>query len=192
MLNAGAGWGVAAEDSLLNYGDGRNYGIELTLERFFNKNLYYLATLSLFQSKYKGSDGFERNTAFNGNYVINTLVGREFKLNSKSALNVDFKMSLAGGKRYTPIDFEASQASGSTKYDNSKAFSEQFDPYFKADIKFGYRLNGRKVAQEWIFYVENFTNHKNIFMQAYSPSKNEITSIYQLGVFPMLQYRLHF
>jgi hypothetical protein len=192
MLNAGAGWGVAAEDSLLNYGDGRNYGIELTLERFFSKNLYYLATLSLFQSKYKGSDGFERNTAFNGNYVINTLVGREFKLNGKSALNVDFKMSLAGGKRYTPIDFDASQASGSTKYDDSKAFSEQFDPYFKADIKFGYRLNGRKVAQEWIFYVENFTNHKNIFMQAYSPSKNEITSIYQLGVFPMLQYRLHF
>ncbi len=192
MLNTGAGWGVGAQDSLTNNGTGNNYGVEFTVERFFSRNYYYLATVSLFESKYKGSDGIERNTAFNGNYVVNVLFGKEFTINSKSAFNIDFKMTYAGGKRYTPIDMNASQAAGTTKYDETKAFSEQFDPFFKADIKFGYRLNWKKVSQEWVFYIENFTNHNNVLMQTYSTSKNEITDVNQLGFFPMLQYRIHF
>jgi len=192
MLNTGAGWGVGAQDSLINNGTGHNYGFEFTVERFFSKNYYYLATVSLFESKYKGSDKIERNTAFNGNYVVNILFGKEFTINSKSAFNIDFKMTYAGGKRYTPIDIVASEAAGTTKYDDSKAFSEQFDPFFKADIKFGYRLNWKKVSQEWVFYIENFTNHNNVLMQTYSTSKNEITDVNQLGFFPMLQYRIHF
>lgn len=192
MLNTGAGWGVSAQDSLVNEGSGKNYGVELTAERFFSKNIYYLATVSLFESKYKGSDGVERNTAFNGNYVVNVLFGKEFTINSKSALNVDFKLTYAGGKRYTPIDLEASQAAGTTKYDDSQAFSQQFDPFFKADIKFGYRLNWRKVSQEWVFYIENFTNHNNVLMQTYSRTKNEVNNVNQLGFFPMMQYRIHF
>ena len=192
LLNYGASWGPNTEDSLVNTGTGTNYGMEFTLERFFSKNIYYLATLSLFESKYKGSDGIERNTAFNGNYVANVLLGKEFKLGSKSALTVDFKVSYAGGKHYTPVDLLASQASGTTKYDNSKAFSMQFDPFFKADFKIGLRINGRKASQEYVFYIENFTNHDNILMQTYSRSKNMITNVNQLGFFPMMQYRIHF
>ena len=192
MLNTGAGWGVGAQDSLLNNGSGKNYGLELTVERFFNKNFYYLATLSLFESKYEGSDGIERNTAFNGNYVANVLFGKEFTINSKSTFNIDFKMTYAGGKRYTPIDLVASQNAGTTKYDETKAYSQQFDAFFKADIKFGYRLNWRRVSQEWVFYIENFTDHNNVLMQTYSPSKNEVTNVNQLGFFPMMQYRIHF
>jgi hypothetical protein len=192
MLNSGASWGVAAEDSLVNEGSGRNYGIELTLERFFSKKWYYLTTVSLFESKYKGSDGTVRNTAFNGNYVINALVGREFNFTSKSAFNIDFKLSIAGGKRYTPVDLVASQHAGNTVYDESLAYSKQFDPFIKADIKFGYRLNMKRISQEWVFYIENFTNHNNVLMQIYSRSENKVNDIYQLGFFPMMQYRLHF
>lgn len=194
MLNTGASWGVGAQDSLINTGTGSNYGLELTLERFFSRNIYYLATVSLFESKYKGSDGVERNTAFNGNYVVNTLVGKEFTLNSRSAFNIDLKLSFAGGKRYTPVDLAASQAAGETKYDDSKAFSEQFDPFLKADIKFGYRLNGKnkRVSQEWQFYIENFANHENVLAQVYSKSENKVNEVYQLGFFPMMQYRINF
>jgi hypothetical protein len=192
ILNAGAGWGVSAQDSLVNSGSGRNYGVEFTIERFFSKNFYYLATVSLFQSKYKGSDGIERSTAFNNRYVINCLVGKEFNIGTRSALTIDFKTSFAGGRYYTPIDLESSQVAGETRYKEEEAYSAQFDPFFKADIKLGYRLNGKKVSQEWQFYVENFTDHKNILLQSYSKSKNEITSTYQLGAFPMVLYRIHF
>ncbi len=192
MLNTGANWGVSDEDSLVNKGTGTNYGLELTMERFFSKNIYYLATVSLFESKYKGSDGIERNTAFNGNYVVNFLLGKEITLKNNSALNFDFKVTYAGGKRFTPVDLVASRAAMTTKYIESKAYSEQFDPFLKADFKVGYRKNSKKISQEWIFYIENFTDHNNIFTQLYSPSKNEVRNINQLGFFPMMQYRLHF
>jgi hypothetical protein len=31
-----------------------------------------------------------------------------------------------------------------------------------------------------------------VLMQTYSPSKNEVTNVNQLGFFPMMQYRIHF
>ncbi len=192
MLNTGANWGVNAEDSLVNRGTGKNYGLEFTLERFFSNNFYYLSTISLFSSKYKGSDGIERNTAFNGNYVLNFLLGKEIPVRNNSVINFDFKMTCAGGKRYTPVDLLASRAANTTKYDDSKAFSMQFDPFLKADIKVGYRVNWRRISQEWIFYVENFTNHKNVLVQLYSPSAGEVKNVNQLGFFPMMQYRLRF
>lgn len=192
LLNTGASWGIGAQDSLGNTGTGKNYGLEFTLERFFSKNFYYLATLSLFESKYKGSDGIERNTAFNGNYVLNCLIGKEFTVSSRTAITIDFKTSVAGGKRYTPVDFESSRQAGETKYIDYEAFSKQFDPFFKSDIKLGFRLNGKRTSQEWQFYVENFTNHKNVLMQVFSRTKNEVRNTYQLGVFPMVLYRIHF
>lgn len=192
ILNTGAGWGVGAQDSLVNEGTGKNYGLEITFEKFFSRNYYYLATLSLFQSKYKGSDGVERNTAFNSNYVLNCLVGKEFAIGERSALTLDFKMSLAGGRYYTPIDLLSSRNAGETRYKEEDAYSEKYYPFMKADIKLGYRLNGKRVTQEWQFYVENFTNHKNILLQSYSKSKDQITQTYQLGVFPMMLYRIRF
>lgn len=192
MLNTGANWGVNDQDSLTNSGTGKNWGLEFTLERFFSKNIYYLSTLSLFESKYKGSDNIERNTAFNGNYVFNFLVGKEFPLKNNSALNLDFKITYAGGKRYTPIDLVASQAARSTKYSEDMAFSRQFDPFLKADIKIGYRIDRKRISQEWIFYIENFSNHNNVLMQVYSSSANTVKNVNQLGFFPMMQYRLRF
>lgn len=164
MLNTGAGWGVDIADSLINKGTGKNYGVEFTIEKFFHKNFYYLFTVSLFESKYTASDGKEYNTAFNGNYVLNALFGREFNLNQKSTLYFDIKSTFAGGKRYTPIDIEASRKTESTiwttEYDNTKAFSLQHPAYFKTDFKIGIRKEGKKVFQEWSWYVENITNHK--------------------------------
>jgi hypothetical protein len=192
MLNSGASWGVNTEDSLVNKGTGKNYGVEFTLERFFSRNFYYLSTISLFESKYTGSDNVERNTAFNGNYVFNFLVGKEIPVKKNSTINLDFKVTWAGGKRYTPVDLAASRAANTTKYDDTRAFSQQFDPFLKADFKIGYRINARRISQEWMFYIENFTDHNNVLMQLYSRSTNQVRNVNQLGFFPMMQYRLRF
>src|SRR5690606_25173548 len=44
---------------LVNEGTGRNLGLELTLERYFTDSYYFLATASLYDSKYKAMDGVE-------------------------------------------------------------------------------------------------------------------------------------
>ncbi|MBC7861318.1 MAG: carboxypeptidase-like regulatory domain-containing protein, partial [Bacteroidia bacterium] len=107
-LNLGADFNSPNVDSLTNKGLGTNYGLEFTLEKFFSNGYYYLVTASVFESKYTGSDNKWRNTAFNGNYVANALFGKEFKIKGKHVLAIDVKFTTAGGKRYVPVDLNAS------------------------------------------------------------------------------------
>ena len=71
MLNEGTDFVLPNGIGYQNKGEGTNYGLEFTLEKFYSKGYYFLFTTSLFDSKYKGSDGNKRNTRFNGNYVFN-------------------------------------------------------------------------------------------------------------------------
>jgi hypothetical protein len=112
ILNAGADFVFPLIGDLVNDGTGRNYGIELTLEKFFSKSYYGLITASVFQSKYKGSDGIERNTAFNNEYVLNILGGKEWKMGKNTALTTDIKFTTAGSRYVTPVNLEASKIAG--------------------------------------------------------------------------------
>ena len=91
---------------LVNKGTGKNYGLELTLERFFNNNYYYLINGSLFSSTYKSLDGIERNTQYNSNYLINILCGKEFEnlgKNRNKTLGLNAKVFFSGGKKIIPL-----------------------------------------------------------------------------------------
>ena len=192
VLNEGAYWGVQENDSLVNKGTGVNYGLELTLEKFYGQGYYFLLTGSLFNSTYKGSNGMQRNSAYDGNYVCNILFGKEVTTGKKSTLNFDLKVAYAGGIRYTPID-TAHSTIVMINYIQNETFAKQFPAYFKADIKVGFKLNGKKISQEWQAYVENFTNHQNVLEQTFSPTTpGKISDTYQLGFFPMALYRINF
>ena len=83
-LNFNSGFTV---DSLFNDGTGRNYGIELTAERFFTDGWYALTNLSLFRSLYTARDGIERSSRYNANYVYNLLVGKEWKVGKEKLIS---------------------------------------------------------------------------------------------------------
>lgn len=192
LVNEGGSFVLHDEDYLVNNGTGTNLGMELTLERFFNKGFYYLLTASVFDSKYEGSDGIERNTAFNGNYVGNLLFGKEFKINTNNKLIIDLKFSAAGGRRYTPIDLQASQLAGQAVLIDSEAFSLQQKDYFRSDLKITYRINRKKVSHEVFLNIDNVLDNQNVFAQTYSARTGQIENIYQLGLFPTFQYKIQF
>ncbi len=191
MVNAGATFAFPTVDSLVNEGTGQNYGIELTLEKFFSDNYYFLLTTSLFDSKYTGSDGVKRNTAFNSNYIVNLLGGKEFPLGPHT-LAISLKGTYAGGRRYTPIDVEASREIGMSVYQQDEPFSEQFPDYFRADVKTTFRMNGKRVTQEWSVDLQNVTGRQNAFTQNFSVLQDDAVTTYQQGFFPVVQYRLLF
>ncbi|MCX7985860.1 MAG: TonB-dependent receptor, partial [Bacteroidales bacterium] len=134
ILNSGANWGVAATDSLVNKGKGKNYGIEFTFERVQYRNFYFLTTLSLYQSFYRDYTGKWHHTAFDGNYIFNFLTGYEKPLNSRWTISFDSKLCTAGGKRFVPIDLQKSIAANETRYDESSIYEKQYDPFFKIDF----------------------------------------------------------
>ncbi|MCC6701328.1 MAG: TonB-dependent receptor [Fluviicola sp.] len=197
MLNAGASFYPNNRTDLVNDGTGQNYGVELTIEKFFSKGFYGLITGSLYEAKYTGSDGIERNTAFNGRYVYNVLIGKEVKVGKakRNALTLDVKFTHAGGRFYTPVDLVSSQLFQQQILKGDEyAFTEKYADFMRLDVKVGFTLNAkkRKISQSWFFDVNNVTNRKNIFAERYNPVTNSINTAYQIGFFPNFVYRLQF
>jgi hypothetical protein len=191
-LNLGADFNSPNVNNLVSKGTGQNYGVEITLEKFYSKGYYLLFTSSLFESKYKGSDNITRNTAFNGNYVFNLLGGKEFKINQKHVLSIDVRATYAGGKRFTPIDLEASKAEKDEVRDGTRAFELQYADYFRLDIKPGYRFNTKRVTHEFTIDIQNVTRNANVFQQSYDIKNQTIKTDYQLRFFVIPQYRVLF
>jgi len=195
MLNTGSSFQADTTSNLVNKGTGTNTGIELTIEKFFSKGYYGLFTSSIYDSKYTGSDGVERNTAFNGKYVYNILTGKEWKVGNekRNKVSIDFKFTNAGGRYYTPIDLAASQAIKHQAL-SSDAYSSRYSNYFRMDIKGGFTFNSsrKKLSQSISLDLQNVTNNQNIFSETYDNMKQDIKTTYQLGLFPNLVYKVQF
>lgn len=190
VLNTGADFGFPEAGNLVNEGRGHNYGVELILEKFFSQNYYGLFTLTLYDSKYEGSDGIERNTAFNNRFVFNFLAGKEFLFgkNKQNAFTIDARISTAGGRYYTPIDLAASQMQSREIRLRDQAFSQRFDNYFRTDLKIGVRFNTKRIAHNFSVDLQNMLNIENPFTISYSPSSERIVTTNQLGFFPNVTY----
>ncbi len=192
MLNEGAYFYIQQIDSLVNLGTGRNYGLEFTFEKFFSGNYYLLATASLFRSLYKGYNKVEHPTVFDNRYVFNLLGGYEFNVTENSKLKIDLRGVYAGGRRYTPIDEEASRLENKAVYIFSESNSKKHPDYFRIDLKISYRVNIGSTDQEWALEIQNLTDHRNVFQQVWDPVHNRIKTDYQQGFFPMFLYRIYF
>jgi hypothetical protein len=202
LLNQGADFYIWNPDTLESTGTGTNYGLELTAEHFLKNGFYFLATGSLFESKYKGSDGIERNTAFNTNFVTNLLAGKEWELKSKKSkkkskvqqwvVGGDLKLNWAGGRRYTPIDEEQSKIEHKPVYITDETYDKKFPNYFRTDIKVYYKVRSKKSNYEFGIDVQNIFNNQNIYSQNFNTSTGEIYYTYQLGIMVIPYFRIEF
>jgi hypothetical protein len=193
ILTEGANFAFTNTGNLVNRGTGTNYGVEMTLEKTFSKQYFFLLTTSLFSSKYKGSDGIERNTPFNGGYVVNLLAGKDFKIGKKTnVFTISWKVTTAGGNYITPIDLVASKQQGGAVYDRKNDFSSQNPAYFRTDLKFSFKINRKKLTHEIALDLQNFTGNQNLFQQGYDVRTNKITNTYQQRFLPIPFYRLTF
>jgi hypothetical protein len=106
LINTGVGFSRFFPDTLVNTGTGTNYGIELTVQRFFYRQYFFMFTGTLFNSTYKGSDGISRNSDFNAQYVANLLGTKEFSIGKqkKNTLGIGGKITVEGGHWYGPVD----------------------------------------------------------------------------------------
>lgn len=186
---------------LVNKGTGKNYGIELTLERFFNKNYYYLINASLYDSKYKALDGVERNTAYNGNYLVNVLFGKEFvKLgrNQNQTLGINAKLFFGGGQKIIPLlrDEQGNIAvdpNNNRFWDNQKAYENGMGDVYQVILSASYKWNKPKATHELFMNLDNVTNTKGKLSEFYDESEpNGIGYVTQFGLFPNLMYRVYF
>lgn len=177
---------------------GFNYGLELTLERFLSQGWYYMATASVFESKFRSIDNMLRNTRYNSNFVANMLVGKEFEITRQAtAKNIwsvggDVKFAFAGGQRYIPVDLEASKQAGSAVYIYEQAYVPRHPFYMRGDAKVWAKIQQRNVTHEIGVEIRNFTNRKNVYSYEYDVKLENMRTSYQTGLLPLGYYRITF
>jgi len=187
-------WDYRAE-ALVNKGLGKNYGADLTLERFMHRNLYYVLSASLFESKYKAPNNHWYNTRFNTSYATALTLGKEWTLSEKRkkrVIGVNLKSMYVGGFRYTPIDLPASIASQETEYITSQTFEKKNPDYWRLDVRVSVKRNYNKATGTLALDIQNTTNHKNIGGQYFDLKTGEVKYWYQTPLIPILSYRLEF
>ncbi|WP_026260695.1 TonB-dependent receptor [Spirosoma luteum] len=193
MLNTGAAFSRIFPGPLVNMGVGRNYGVELTLEKFFSDNYYFLVTSSLFDARYKGSDDIWRNTDFNGRYAFNALFAKEIPFR-RSSLSLGAKFTATGGRWYGPVDEEASRRNQEIVFASATRNSLQFAPYRRFDVKLDYKINRTNLTHTIAVDLVNVLGIKNLLSLSYAPQPDGtfVKQEYQLGFLPVFYYRVNF
>ncbi|MDR0712703.1 MAG: carboxypeptidase-like regulatory domain-containing protein [Bacteroidales bacterium] len=189
ILNFGDGYYNSWDDVFTSQGTGENYGIELTAEKFFARNYYFLITASLYDAKYTGYDGVKRHSKFAGNYAVTVLGGYEWKIFS-NLLSLNLKIISMGNKRILPVS--VGHVGASPVYDYSAAYRDKLPAYFRCDLNINMKQNFRKCTLEWFFEIDNLTNRKNIWMQVYNAGRQTYDNTYQTGFMPMGGAKMYF
>jgi CarboxypepD_reg-like domain len=172
---------------LVSRGVGSNYGLDLLTEKSFFDKSYFIVGASCYKSLYEGSDEVLRSTRFDGNYTATVTYGREWsktKKQSQRTFGVSTRVLYLGGLRETP--FVAGVP------DELRAFDDKLNDYFRMDLRLNWRKNKRNYTRTIAMDIQNLFNTQNEAYHDYDRVKNKVTTQYQLGLIPVLVYRIDF
>jgi hypothetical protein len=189
--------GERLPDAILeNAGTGMNNGLELTIEKAFSKNYYFLVTASLFDSWYKAGDHHRYNTYYNTAKVSNILVGKDFYVgkSKRNSIGINTKYVLRGGYRYTPVDEEKSLKSKRIIYNTRATYENQLPSFMRLDAGINFRKNHSHYSWIIMLDIQNVTNRKNVFRRRFNFVNGQVvsTDVLSLGIIPVFNFRVEF
>ena len=189
------------EEPLVNGGNTRNYGADITLEHFMSRGFYGQVNGSLFKSEYRALDKKWRNQLHDRGYMVKVLGGKEWMLGKRNqnVFNVSFKYTIQGGLRHTPIDVDAMRANvvagiidDQPIYKADEAMTLQFDPVSILDLTVSYKINSKKASHTIAFEGVNILQNETPYAVHYDLGTGELR-IDKSGIsLPNVYYRIDF
>lgn len=179
-------------NKLTNDGTGKNYGIELTYQQYLTNGFYSLINTSLYKSTYVAVDGIERSTRFDGNYIFNATLGKEFTKTKNRIWGINARLTWLGGYRETPVDAVASEKEQITVYEESKAWSVKQKDYIRPDLRVYFKKSKAKYSRTFSIDIQNVINRQNESFIYYDTYLKQVVRKYQLGLLPLINYRWEF
>ncbi|GAA4436602.1 carboxypeptidase regulatory-like domain-containing protein [Ravibacter arvi] len=178
--------------ALVNKGLGRNMGVEATWNTYLAKDFYLMVSGSVYDSRYKGVSGNWRSTRFNGNHTFAATGGKEIRTAKNNVWGINAKITWLGGFRDTPVDVTASAAAGTTVYRVSQSYTLQMKDYFRPDLRVYWKTNREKINTTLAIDIQNVSNTKNEAFSYYDTYQKKVVVRDQLGLIPVLSYRVEF
>ena len=192
MLNMQAEWYF--DEELINTGTGKNMGIDITLERFLKNGYYYLFTASVFDSKYRGGDGIQRNTRFNTQYVFNLLYGKEWIVGKQrnKVIGVNVRMNYFGGKRTTPVNDIASDLAQDVVFNYSRLYEDKEPAKLHVNATVDYRVNKKNHSRIWSLQMINLFLAKENYGLYYNYKTSQVERFEFAVPVPNLSFKIEF
>ena len=179
---------------LTNKGTGRNYGLDITFEKYFTHLYYFMITGSLYNSLFTPADGIEYNTTFNGHYIFNALAGKEWNFGSKknTTLGLNFRFLYRGGMRYRGVDLAASNAASEAVYIKSENYTNITKDVYNIDCGVSFKRNRKKYSWTITLDLDNLTSQNNIIGMKYNVYTGTVKNTYDLLLLPILTAKINF
>jgi hypothetical protein len=194
ILNSSNFYELDETVGLINTGTGRNYGIDISVEKSFSKQFYFITTASLYKSTFTNYDNKEFNTKFNRDYQVNLIGGKEWMYGKKSnrTFGLSIKLLTSGGLKESAIDVAASRVLGKTRYLQDQYFTQSTAPYFRSDISFSLKKNRKHSTRILSIDFQNVTNRQNVYSSYFDTEEGKVKKSLQLGILPIINYRIEF
>jgi hypothetical protein len=178
------------KEPLVNDGEGRNKGVDVSVERYLNRGWYYLISGSLFTSSYHGGDGVWRDTRFNRGDVMNVLIGKEWTFGAGHAkmFGLNSRFTTMGGKRYSPVRVQESIDNKDIVYDENQAFERQEPRTYYVDLTVQFRVSHRASSSMLSVQLNNLTGHKDFYGHRYNHRTGGIDIEKEALIIPNIQY----
>jgi len=181
-------------ETLVNKGTGNNVGIDFTLERFLKNGFYFLFTASVFDSKYKGGDGIERNGLYNKHFIFNVLGGKEWRMGKSESniFGINGRFTYMGGDRLTPILEAESIQQDEIVYDYSMAYAGKEKNAALLSFSVSYRINKQNHAGIWSFHLLNALGNQEFRGYEISDKTGLPEKKFDQIMVPNLSYKIEF
>ena len=192
MMNYGSGFRDYSIYPLVNQGTGQNKGLELQLDKYLSHGYYFRLSGTFYDSKYKASDGASRNTAFNGNYKSDVVLGTHFPVSSNGSLDINLHVMYAGGAPLPGINDSTSVLVGYTVYDEAMRYANREPAWYRLDARVTMKWSMRWLSHELSLNLRNLTDEKILWRRYFNPGSGAVERQYQLGFVPTVLYRVYF
>jgi len=183
--------------ALVNEGAGRNYGVDLTLERYLKDGLYGMLTATLFKSEYRDAQGQWHHTRHDRGYITNILGGKEWMVGKsrKNVFGLNGRLTMMGGDRYTPMvpgttyDDVAKRPDRAIPQDGSDPFSQQMSMNVGYAFSVKYTINKRHTSHHFIL---EYLQMRSFHGQTFDIRTHDLVDKYTSLTFPNIAYRVEF
>ena len=184
--------------ALVNMGVGRNYGIDLTLERYLKDGFYGMLTATLFKSEYRDAQGQWRDSRYDRRYITNIVGGKEWMVGKarKNVFGFNGRLTLMGGDRYTPIpegftfeDIMKRPDKSVPEDDSLNPFTEQKGMNVGYAFSLKYTINKQRTSHHFIL---EYLQMRTFQGQTFDIHTHKIVDKFTSLTFPNIAYRVEF
>ena len=184
--------------ALVNMGAGRNYGIDLTLERYLKDGFYGMLTATLFKSEYRDAQGQWRDSRYDRRYITNIVGGKEWMVGKarKNVFGFNGRLTLMGGDRYTPIpegftfeDIMKRPDKSVPEDDSLNPFTEQKGMNVGYAFSLKYTINKQRTSHHFIL---EYLQMRTFQGQTFDIHTHKIVDKFTSLTFPNIAYRVEF